>query len=78
MAADSPDFDRADISPLVLSDEDSMGSKRKEITNNELEGSSSRKKKNKKVIHPVQLALGSILAVISSRSTVLPTPNPLV
>ncbi|XP_023751925.1 uncharacterized protein LOC111900276 [Lactuca sativa] len=48
MAADSPDFDRADISPLVLSDEDSMGSKRKEITNNELEGSSSRKKKNKK------------------------------
>lgn len=51
MAADSsPDFDRADISPLVLSDEDSMADKRKEPPNNELEfeGSSSRKKKNKK------------------------------
>lgn len=47
MAADgSPDFDRADISPLVLSDEDSMVNRRKE-TNHELEGSTSRKRKKK-------------------------------
>ncbi|KAJ9540909.1 hypothetical protein OSB04_027415 [Centaurea solstitialis] len=45
-AADSsPDFDRTDLSPMVVSDDDSMGSKRKEVVSNEFEVSRRKKKK---------------------------------
>ncbi|PWA54567.1 Aminotransferase-like mobile domain-containing protein [Artemisia annua] len=41
----SPDFDRTNISPLVDSDEESMSSKRKEVSSLEIEGSRRKKKK---------------------------------
>ncbi|XP_071735241.1 uncharacterized protein [Rutidosis leptorrhynchoides] len=47
VADSSLDFDRTDISPMMYSDDDSMVSKRKEVTSNELEGSRRKKKKKK-------------------------------